>query len=799
MSRIPGVYVSIEDRSYIESAPNVGRNGLICIMSDRGPHNQVNTLSTNSELINIYGKPNFEKTGPGHYMASQFLNGSSNLHIIRPALISSPNPVNNCSMANAVVKYIPDTGTEEPLPGRFVFINATDALGAFGSSFVSQYVFTDYIGYINTSIGDIISNQRDGSINSLEVEAKGRIESVGDTTLNYVYWIKLSDQYTGLSTVSESNVTLVSLNGVDPDNIQEFSANPFSLSNDRATKYFSGPVLNGIFGFSFVTGGNVVYAETLEGFNSVSIEEWIYLDSQDSSSARQISSKRIEEDEVGSPVYAIYLDDIYNGESSVGYEQIRVYRSIELVSFPLITSKRDFSQSNPNNLFYFYAKGVGEFYNKISIQGVRNVALERMYTDDSGEPLYKYAFLDITIYGENEDGSSTILEGPWSCSLIDKVGEQVVRDLNSGRELFITKTINARSKFIECSTGSNTSVLEGIGYDKDQLRLRVMALFSVAFVAKTSTRGYEGFYLQSGSNGIQYDQWGRLNINHPEIKQLLISAYNCSLQSEDGSIELLLHTVYPWYQIDYVTAAGYDVDVQNAARVLVDSRTDCLLLADTGPSINAEEDITVRKNLMNWNTFNAAIYCQYREIVDPFNGRLITMSPVYHAIQNHLNVDNNYFISEPVAGITKASIQDRVNLMYKPSLTDMQNMVEHELNPVITEPDGTYLITQFTAYKRLSVLKRIHAVKLIHYIKKNIPKLLKGLLQQRPSDYRVSVGRSIVTTFMNQFVDASSNKYSFTSYDSNLVFDEERSEIFVSLTVRPIRAIEAININLIVI
>jgi hypothetical protein len=341
-------------------------------------------------------------------------------------------------------------------------------------------------------------------------------------------------------------------------------------------------------------------------------------------------------------------------------------------------------------------------------------------------------------------------------------------------------------------------MLEGYGEDKDQLRLNVMSLFADSYVTRTDTRGQNGFYFESGIDGIQYDQWNRINSYHPEIVQLVRSAYNCTLKSVDNSVELLLHTVYPWYLIDYVISGGYNTDIQSAAREMVDSRQDCLLLADTGQySYSSEEDISIRRNQLPWNTFNAAIYTQYREISDPYSGKPINISPVYHAIAAHLDTDKRYFISEPVAGIEKGAIQEYAKLAYKPSMTDMEDMIDVELNPVISEIDGSYIITQFTTYKRLSILKRIHAVKFAHFLRKQLPRQLKGLIQRRATPYWISVAESIISTFMQPYIDSNSTKYSLTESNARVEFDEERSELYVSLSIKFVRAIETIQINII--
>jgi hypothetical protein len=873
-ARLPGVYVTVEDRSYVEDQVASGRSGLIVIMSDRGPENKVVLVPSNAQFFMKYGKPEINITGQAHYIASQFLKRSNRLYIIRAALLDSKNPTHNCALSNAIIRYTPtEGGTEEIVNGKFILtasgvdenghlgqidpvsglpFDEDNAFTKFGSTFISKYVFCDYIGYDSINVDEYVASSRDSGYESILVVGKGKLEGIGSHQGNYVYYLELAEPYTGRSTetdqgdlpinfttaaiaaiaiqqailddtgstVEEKAAATTALNGIRNDldsykiDLYEKIVNVDSEKTKYTwlSRYYFGPKRQSTGQYQFTKDSNIVIVKDQLSFEVLYQETWIMseedfqLGSASVSEAtpilRQVIEKVVLLDDFGNPeAYHFILDAPYTGNSTLANTWDNIYTQVpvQVVTSKNVKSDADFNTNDIYNLFYFYAQGVGKWYDNVYMQGVRNYQLERMYTDDDGNVLYKYMFMDLTVYGKNPDGSKTILEGPWTVSLVNKVGDQIVRDLNTGRELYIVNTINERSNYIKCKEGINATVLEGLTPEKEELRLKIMALFSVSFVYRTKTRGQEGFELSSGSNGIQYDQFGRLNIDHPEIQQLLRNAYATELLSTDGSIALLMQTLYPWYILDYVISGGYSVDIQSAARELVDTRKDCLLLADTGRyNLNAQEDLTARSMDMPWNTWNAMLYTQYRQITDPYTGKQLTISPVYHAVERHLTVDNNYFISEPVAGIEKGAIQERCVLAYKPSLADMEEMIEVELNPVITEPDGTYILTQFTTYKRMSVMKRAHAVKIVQHLQKRLPSILKDLLQRKGTPYWINVAESRVDTFMRQFTNPNTPKHSFSTYGIDLMWDEERSEIYIGLTVHPLRAIEAIHVNIIV-
>jgi hypothetical protein len=65
--REPGVYVSIEDLSYVASNPNVGR-AVYCVgVCEKGPHNRIVQVTSQGEFHKTFGKPNIYKTSKSHY------------------------------------------------------------------------------------------------------------------------------------------------------------------------------------------------------------------------------------------------------------------------------------------------------------------------------------------------------------------------------------------------------------------------------------------------------------------------------------------------------------------------------------------------------------------------------------------------------------------------------------------------------------------------------------------------------------------------------------------------------------
>lgn len=554
--------------------------------------------------------------------------------------------------------------------------------------------------------------------------------------------------------------------------------------------------------FEFINDSNIVMFDTTSYTSGIlAVGDWIYHIDESSLNARQVIDINEDDGE-------ITLDGAYVGETATGH--LNKYNKFNLESFETMRNDDVADPLATDVLWYFYAVGAGDPYNKYFIRGVRNIQFERIYTDDDANPLYPYAFMDIAVYRQNEDNTVSMVEGPWTVSLINRTASgSIVRDIYTGQEIYMPTIINRYSKLIKCVEGKAANSLMTTGeaiqypYEPDnQSRLLIQSLFSSGTMIGLNSVGEGGISLSNGSCGNLFDENGLLNFyDNESYKSMVSKAYNGALESTDGSVELIVQEIYPWYLFDYVLCGGYGTMVAEAARTLVDLRGDCLLLSDTGSYVeSADADMDIRRTTLSWNTWNAMLYTQYREIEDIHTGKSFYVTPVYHAIERHLYVDELYWIAEPVAGIEKGAITGVTNFAYKPKLTKLGDMLDMELNPVIQEPDGSYLLHQLTTWKRLSVMKRAHVVKFIQYCKKRIPTILKDIVQRKATQYWINQCNERINGFMTPFLDkGDSDKYAaITMFNAIVKFDDVRSEINVALTVKPIRAIERILVNIIV-
>ena len=66
--REPGVYVSIEDVSYVAPPTAVGRTVYNVGLCPKGPHNRIVEVTSQGEFQNKFGEPDFYRTSKSHYI-----------------------------------------------------------------------------------------------------------------------------------------------------------------------------------------------------------------------------------------------------------------------------------------------------------------------------------------------------------------------------------------------------------------------------------------------------------------------------------------------------------------------------------------------------------------------------------------------------------------------------------------------------------------------------------------------------------------------------------------------------------
>jgi hypothetical protein len=302
--------------------------------------------------------------------------------------------------------------------------------------------------------------------------------------------------------------------------------------------------------------------------------------------------------------------------------------------------------------------------------------------------------------------------------------------------------------------------------------------------------GYDGDYLiRDNRLNLGYIPGNKLN--NQDAKQLLIDFYKNN--------EVIHEVLYPELDFDYVPDWTEDIDVMNEIVQLAEDIGFTMPIIALPRSTSPENDYKARTQDMYMSSFNTMIYSgqnndnHYLET----DGTRITCSPSYYAMIDHLNIDNNISITEPVANMVKGQLPVAgAQLSYIAKSKDIEKLRFVQINTIIKEVDGIYFIDQLTAYKAASKLSRANVVKVIHRMRKDLPRILKDLLQRKATDNILMAAKTRTERYLSRWVVSDSNIVDgiFSEVSVNPTFVAEEYKLIVSIAVKPIGTIEKIEV-----
>lgn len=305
------------------------------------------------------------------------------------------------------------------------------------------------------------------------------------------------------------------------------------------------------------------------------------------------------------------------------------------------------------------------------------------------------------------------------------------------------------------------------------------------------------FQLTMGSDGENLHPDGSLNMFGPgeaskqNAKQLLMNFFDT-----DTTIR---EVIYPELDFDYIPDWSSDIDVQNSIVKLADEIGVSMPIISFGYTNNPDEDYRRRKEDLYFSSYNALLYSGQMNENHYLSetGQIIGCLLSYYAMILHLDIDNTMSITEPVANKNKGALPvSGAKLSYTAKSENIAKLRAVQINTVIKETDGIYLIDQLTAYKNASKLSRANVVKVIHRMRKDIPRLLKDLLQLKAINDITGKSESRVREYMDKWKATADNIVDgiFETIEVKSIFITEEFRLVVSVAVTPIGTVEKIEV-----
>jgi hypothetical protein len=294
---------------------------------------------------------------------------------------------------------------------------------------------------------------------------------------------------------------------------------------------------------------------------------------------------------------------------------------------------------------------------------------------------------------------------------------------------------------------------------------------------------------------------GSYEVNSNEL--FSVNAMKSQFISFLSTNEELREILYPRYDFDYVVDWTEDSDCQAAVFNFCNYLEKTLGIISAPFAKNAVSDLKFREEVLGGSSMHSALYSgqSHGKQYNPASGAKITLPNSYFAMLSHLLIDTSYSITEPVANIVKGSVlASPIALSYVASSENIESLRMKQINSIISEPDGTYYIDQLTMYKKSSKLSRINNVKTLHRIRKDLPKLLKDLLQNKAIGPVTADAESRTKNYMDRWiVKGALNKDGIlNSVDVKTNYNIANLTLTIQITIDFVGTIEKISIPIIV-
>lgn len=359
-----------------------------------------------------------------------------------------------------------------------------------------------------------------------------------------------------------------------------------------------------------------------------------------------------------------------------------------------------------------FPQGRGVDYNKISVQFVKSTDLEETYPD--------FAVYTMRGWDQTDRGVNTVLsEEDYQISFypdakdVNEMSLALNDILNDYSSFFQYRFDPSKVKQIICDMYNLdiTSTPDFEIYSKDIFQDNI----------KFEDVNYNRF--KNGSDGSLWTKEGELNWGSDDevetgentcFTNLLKNFFLCSIDENLKDRR--------WAPAKYVFDANYPLAVKQAMSTLTSSlRDDIRAIIDTGFFTKEEGELNWRKNRFNVDNCNVAIYPNNGYTIDKYTGKTIKVTSSYNVCKLYAKVKNNYGPHYVVGGFNEKGLMDEMisdKMAYSPALEYRNQFTKAQLNTIIVDPDGVFVMENITAQKRASALQQNHIADTLQIIRK---------------------------------------------------------------------------------
>lgn len=242
---------------------------------------------------------------------------------------------------------------------------------------------------------------------------------------------------------------------------------------------------------------------------------------------------------------------------------------------------------------------------------------------------------------------------------------------------------------------------------------------------------------------------------------------------------------------------------------MCEGRGDCMYLVDPPFGLRPQQVVDWHNGMLfsdlqvSLNSSYGALYWSWVEVFDQFNGGTIFIPPSGHVSAVFARTAREAELWFAPAGLNRGRLNTVLNLEFNPTQgeRDLLYGFNNAVNPLVNFPqDGVTVFGQRTLQRRDSALDRVNVRMLLIALKKGLIPLLRNFLFE-PND---RILWSQVDNAIRPFLADIKSRRGITAFDvivderNNTPIRRDRNELWVSVLIKPTRAVEFIVLNLVI-
>jgi hypothetical protein len=242
---------------------------------------------------------------------------------------------------------------------------------------------------------------------------------------------------------------------------------------------------------------------------------------------------------------------------------------------------------------------------------------------------------------------------------------------------------------------------------------------------------------------------------------------------------------------------------------MCEGRGDCLYLVDPPFGLRPQQVVDWHNGMLFADLAKAldssygALYWSWVEIFDQFNGGTVFIPPSGHVSAVYARTAREAELWFAPAGLNRGKLQTALKLEYSPTQgeRDLLYGFNNSVNPLVNFPqDGITVFGQRTLQRKDSALDRVNVRMLLIAIKKGLIPLLRFFLFEPNDRFLWRQVDGAVRPFLQDILA----RRGLTAFEvivderNNTPIRRDRNELWVSVLLKPTRAVEFIVLNLVI-